>query len=101
MPSCTSLAPKATHRTAFAVEKLTSLKRRGTQRPIVAGVGQWRSLASRGYVETALEVERDMSRLLIETEVLSDEADVLAFGKRGLRCGVGQPAGVSPPFPLF
>ena len=44
------------------------LKEKGSQWPIVDGVGEWRSLAFKGYVDTTLDVERDMTKLLIESE---------------------------------
>ena len=46
---------------------------KGPHRSVVATVGLWRSLAFLGYVYTALDVAKDMSRLLIETEAPSDE----------------------------
>ena len=49
------------------------LKEKGSQRPVVACAGVWRPLAFRGYVDNTLDVERDMSKLLIETDILSDE----------------------------
>ena len=63
------------------------LKENGSQRPIVAGVGEWRSLAFMGYVDTTLDVERDMSKLLIESEVLSDDEE------RAISLGNGVPGG--------
>ena len=44
------------------------LKEKGSQWPVVASVGEWRSLAFMGYVAIALDVARDMSKLLIERE---------------------------------
>ena len=62
------------------------LKEKGSQRPTVMGVGFWRSLAFRGYVDTTLGVERDVSRLLIETDILADEElEVLTVGNGALR----------------
>ena len=58
------------------------LKEKGSQWPTVMSLGTWRSLAFRGYVDTTLDVERDMSKLLIETDELSDEEEVLTSGKR-------------------
>ena len=49
------------------------LKEKGSQISAIATVGEWRSLAFLGYVDTALDVARDMSKLLIETEELTDE----------------------------
>ena len=47
-------------------------------------LGVWRSFAFRGYYDTTLDVERDMSKLLIETENVSgeeaDAADVPTLG---------------------
>ena len=64
------------------------LKTKGSQWAFVAGLGEWRSLAFKGYVDATLEVARDMSKLLIETDVLSDEeAEVLTLGKRGVALG--------------
>ena len=49
------------------------LKERGCQWPIVASLGEWRSLAFMGYIDIAKDVARDMSKLLIECEQLSDD----------------------------
>ena len=49
------------------------LKERGCQWPIVASLGEWRSLAFMGYIDIAKDVARDMSKLLIEREQLSDD----------------------------
>ena len=49
------------------------------------GGGCWRPLAFRGYVDAALDVERDMSKRLIETDILSDEElEVLTVGNEAL-----------------
>ena len=65
----------------FRMGSAQELKEKGSQWPVVAGVGEWRSLAFRGYVDTALDVERDMSRLLIGPDAISgEEEDVLAPG---------------------
>ena len=53
------------------------LKEKGSQRPAVMSLGTWQSLAFRGYVDTTLDVERDMTKLSIETEAISDEEEVL------------------------
>ena len=49
------------------------LKEMGSQISAIATVGEWRPLAFLGYVDTALDVARDMPKLLIETEALTDE----------------------------
>ena len=60
------------------------LKTKGPQRTVVAGLGEWRPLAFKGYFDTTLEVAIDMSKLLIETDVLTEEEDeVLSLGIRG------------------
>ena len=51
------------------------LKEKCSQWPIVAGVGLWRSVAFKGYVDTTLDVGRDTSKLLIESEPISDDED--------------------------
>ena len=48
-------------------------KAKGYQISVIATVGEWRSLAFLGYVDTALDVARDMAKLVIETEELTDE----------------------------
>ena len=45
-------------------------------------LGTWQSLAFRGYVGTTLDIERDMSKLLVETEEISDGEEVSASGER-------------------
>ena len=60
------------------------LKEKGSQISVIATVGEWRSLAFLGYVDTALDVARDMSKLLIETEELTDE-EVQPLGNGILR----------------
>lgn len=50
------------------------MKEKGPHRSVVDGVGAWRSLAFKGYVDTTLDVERDMTKLLIETAPPPDEA---------------------------
>ena len=61
------------------------LKENGSQWPTVMGAGCWRSLAFRGYVDAALDVERDTSKLLIETDILSDEElEVRTVGNEAL-----------------
>ena len=59
------------------------LKEKGSQRPIVMGVGFWRSIAFRGNVDVTLDVERDMSKLLVETDIMSDDEEVLPAGNWG------------------
>lgn len=49
------------------------LKERGCRWPIVASVDEWRSLAFMGYIDISNDVARDMSKLLIECEQLSDD----------------------------
>ena len=61
------------------------LKEKGSHRPTVMGGGCWRPLAFRGYVDAALDVERDMSKRLIETDILSDEElELLTVGNEAL-----------------
>ena len=47
------------------------------------GVGFWRSIAFRGNVDVTLDVERDMSKLLVETDIMSDDEEVLPAGNWG------------------
>ena len=60
------------------------LKTSGSQWSLVATLGDWRSLALRGYVDVTPEMDRDMANLLIETEDidsdLNDEAGTLGAG---------------------
>ena len=63
------------------------LKERGSQRTTVAGVGGWRSLAFRGYVDTTADISRATARLLIEDfdPASSDEEhEVPSFGWKPL-----------------
>lgn len=60
-------------RRGFRLGAAQGLKGKGPQWSVVAGVGEWRSLAFRDYVDTALDVERDMPKLPIETGQLSEE----------------------------
>ena len=46
------------------------LKTKGSLWPTIASLDDWRSLAFSGYVDLTPELDRDMSRLLIETEDL-------------------------------
>ena len=48
------------------------LKEKGSHRSVVAGVGEWGSVAFCGYVATTLDVERYMSKKLIEKDELPD-----------------------------
>ena len=49
------------------------LKERGNQWPVIASIGEWRSLAFMGYVDVAKDVAQEMSKLLMECETLSDD----------------------------
>ena len=71
------------------------LKERGCQWPIVASLGEWRSLAFMGYLDIARDVARDMSKLLVECEQLSDEE--VRHWVTGPIAGVGLPMGVRTP----
>ena len=51
------------------------LKTRGSQWSTIATLGEWRSLAFRGYVDIAAELDRDMSKLLAETNDLESDID--------------------------
>ena len=66
----------------FRLGAAQELKERGSQWTAVAGIGGWRSLASRGYVGTTADISRAMARLLIEDfdPASSDEEQVLFFG---------------------
>ena len=41
-------------------------QKHGSQRATTAGVGEWRSLAFRGFVEAILDISRPIARLLID-----------------------------------
>ena len=71
------------------------LKERGSQWPVVASIGEWRSLAFMGYIDIAKDVARDMSKLLIECEALSD--DEVRRWVTGTQPGVGTTVGVRTP----
>ena len=60
--------PRAESYTAHGFRRGASreLKERGSQWATAAGAGGWRSLASRGYVDTAEDISRAMDKLLIE-----------------------------------
>ena len=54
------------------------LKTKGPQWSAIATLGEWRSLAFKGYIDLTQELSRDMSKLLAETDpILSvDEREV-------------------------
>lgn len=63
-----------------------ALKRLGAQWSTIATLGEWRSLASKGYVDLTDDLDRDMCQLLIGAELLSDDdadAQPLGAGPRG------------------
>ena len=62
-------------------------KERGPQRTTVAGAGGWRSLAFRGYVDTAEDISRAMAKLLID-DIDPDESD---FEEEAVRLFAGKP----------
>ena len=62
------------------------LKNKGSQWPAVMGVGCWRSLSFLGYVDIARDVERDMSKLLVGTEDLSEDEVRWVTGPRKMSC---------------
>lgn len=51
------------------------LRTKGPQWSTVATLGEWRSLAFRGYVDITAELDRDMSKLLAETEDLDSDPE--------------------------
>ena len=51
----------------------SELQTAGSQWSTVATIGDWRSLAFNGYVDSANEHSRDLSRLLDEDIVLGEE----------------------------
>ena len=51
----------------------SELQTTGSQWSTVATIGDWRSLAFKGYVDWANELARDLSRLLVEDIVLGEE----------------------------
>ena len=51
----------------------SELQTTGSQWSTVAALGDWRSLACKGYVDVANELPRDLSRLLAEYIVLGAE----------------------------
>ena len=52
------------------------LRATGSPWSVIATVGGWKSLAFRGYVDLTQEVDRDMAKLLIETEQLDSEPEL-------------------------
>ena len=52
------------------------LKERGCQWPIVASIGEWRILAFMSYIDIAEDVAKEMSKLLIERDPLTDDEEV-------------------------
>ena len=71
------------------------MKEKGAQWPIVASVGEWRSLAFMGYVDISLDVARDMAKLLIEREELSE--DEVRHWVTGPRARGAPPVGIGGP----
>ena len=67
---------------AFRRGAANELTKRGSQWSTVATLGEWRSLAFRGYVDLTLQLDKDMSKLLAETDrILSDdELEVKTLG---------------------
>ena len=59
---------------AFRRGAAQELKENGSQWPTIATLGDWRSLAFRGYVDIATDIARDMSKLLAE-EVAFESVD--------------------------
>ena len=57
----------------FRRDATQELKSKGSQCPHRAGVGEWMSLAFRCYIDSARDVGRDMSKLLIGSAVRSNE----------------------------
>ena len=64
------------------------MKSSGSQWPTAATLGEWRSLAFRGYLGLTDELSRDMSKLLAETDpILSAyELEVRTLGAGPERC---------------
>ena len=60
---------------AFRRGAANELKTKGSQWSTVATLGDWRSLAFRGYMDLTQELDRDMAKLLIETEQLHSEEE--------------------------
>ena len=52
------------------------LKATGSQWSTIATIGGWKSLAFKGYVDLTTEVDRDMAKLLIETDQLDSETEL-------------------------
>ena len=51
------------------------LKTKGSQRSTVISMGEWRSLAFLGYVDITPELDRDMAKLLMETDDLVSDLE--------------------------
>ena len=52
-----------------------ALQSKGPQWPTVATIGDWRSLACKGYVDLANEVARDLPQLLIADMSLGKDGE--------------------------
>ena len=73
------------------------LKEKGSQWPIIASIGEWRSLAFMGYIDIAQDVAKAMSKLLIECEQLSDDEDEVRHwvtGPSGTSLGIRAPLSI-------
>ena len=79
----------------FRMGATQDLKEKGPQWSVCATVDEWGSIAFFGYVDADRDVDRDMSKLRIETEGPPD-SDVLPVGN-GVQEGEGQSSGVSTP----
>ena len=61
---------------AFRRGASNGLKTRGSQWPTIATLGEWRSPAFRGYLGRTNELNRDMTKLLAETDPISSEDEI-------------------------
>ena len=59
------------------------LKESGSQWAAIATLGDWKSLAFRGYSDLTYNVERDMAKLLIETDAMDSDEEKVHIGLMG------------------
>ena len=60
---------------AFRLGAANELKSKGSQWPTIATLGGWRCLAFRGYLGLTLELDRDMSKILAEPDLIISDGE--------------------------
>ena len=70
--------PHANHYSSRAFRRgaANDLRSKGSQWSTIATLGEWRSLAFRGYADLTLELDRDMSKLLAETGLIISDGEL-------------------------